>query len=119
MVTTSEAAVEAQVEELEEKTPWFQSCMKMAKKQPVGVAGLAVVIAMIFAGMFAPWLTPYHPEYNSFEYMLTAPNAEFWLGTDQFGRDILTRILFGAQTALFVGFSAITFGTIWRRIIRA
>ena len=112
MVTTSEAAVEAQVEELEEKTPWFQSCMKMAKKQPVGVAGLAVVIAMIFAGMFAPCLTPYHPEYNSFEYMLTAPNAEFWLGTDQFGRDILTRILFGAQTALFVGFSAATVGAV-------
>lgn len=112
MTTTSEAAVEAQIEELEEKTPWTQAMVKMAKKQPVGVAGLAVVIAMIFAGAFAPWLTPYHPEYNSFEHMLTAPNADFWLGTDQFGRDILTRILYGAQTALFVGFSAATIGAV-------
>lgn len=112
MSTTSEAAVEAQVEELEDKEPWTQAAMKMARKQPVGVAGLAVVIAMIIAGMFAPWLTPYHPEYNSFENMLTPPNAEFWLGTDQFGRDILTRILYGAQTALFVGFSAATIGAV-------
>lgn len=112
MTTTSESIVEAQIEELDEKTPWTQACIKMAKKQPVGVAGLIVVIAMIFAGMFAPWLTPYHPEYNSFEHMLTAPNADYLLGTDQFGRDILTRILYGAQTALFVGFSAATIGAV-------
>lgn len=112
MVTTTETAVESQIEELGEKKSFLQGARTMARKQPVGVAGLIVVIAMIIAGVFAPWLTPYHPEYNSFEHMLTAPNADFLLGTDQFGRDILTRILYGAQTALFVGFSAATIGAV-------
>lgn len=84
----------------------------MARKQPIGVAGLAVVVLMIFASIFAPWLTPYHPEYNDFTAMLTAPNAEYILGTDQFGRDIFTRIIYGARTALFVGFTAATIGAV-------
>lgn len=112
MTTPSEAVVESQVEELEDKAPWSQAALKMARKQPVGVAGLAVVILMIIAGLFAPWITPYHPEYNDFANMLTPPNADYWLGTDQFGRDILTRILYGAQTALLVGFSAATIGAV-------
>jgi len=110
MATINEAALEAQIEELEAKTPWYVSVQKMARKQPVGVAGLAVVILMIFAAIFAPYLSPYHPEYNDFASMLTAPNLEYLMGTDQFGRDIFTRILYGARTALFVGFTAATIG---------
>ncbi|WNJ98820.1 ABC transporter permease [Thalassospiraceae bacterium LMO-JJ14] len=112
MTTITESAVEAQVEELGDKTPFFQAALKMARKQPIGVAGLAVVVLMIFASIFAPWLTPYHPEYNDFTAMLTAPNAEYILGTDQFGRDIFTRIIYGARTALFVGFTAATIGAV-------
>jgi peptide/nickel transport system permease protein len=67
---------------------------------------MVIVFVMIFATIFAPWIAPYDPELNSFEHMLTAPNAEFLLGTDQFGRDILSRIIYGAQTALFVGFTS-------------
>lgn len=112
MTTITESAVEAQVEDLGDKSPWYVAVQKMARKQPVGVAGLAVVLLMIFAAIFAPWLTPYHPEYNDFTAMLTAPNAEYLLGTDQFGRDIFTRIIYGARTALFVGFAAATVGAV-------
>ncbi len=112
MTTVSESALEAQIEDLEDKTPWLQRAKTMARKQPVGVAGLAVVILMIFAAIFAPWLTPYHPEYNDFANMLTPPGGDYLLGTDQFGRDILTRILYGARTALFVGFAAATVGSV-------
>ena len=112
MTTVSESAVEAQIEELGDKTPFLKAAAKMARKQPIGVAGLAVVVLMIFASVFAPWLTPYHPEYNDFANMLTAPNAEYILGTDQFGRDIFTRIIYGARTALFVGFTAATVGAV-------
>ena len=94
------------------KKSFVDAALKMARKQPVGVAGLGVVILMIFAAVFAPWLTPYHPEYNDFAAMLTAPNAEYILGTDQFGRDIFTRIIYGARTALFVGFAAATVGAV-------
>ena len=112
MTTTSEAALESQIEDLDDKPSFYETCKKMARKQPVGVAGLAVVILMIIAALFAPWLTPYHPEYNDFASMLTAPNAEYWMGTDQFGRDIFTRILYGARTALLVGFVAATIGAV-------
>lgn len=76
----------------------------LCRRQPLGAAGALVVVVMVVMAVFAPWLSPYDPEANSFEDMLSAPNAEFWLGTDQFGRDILTRIIYGARTALFVGF---------------
>lgn len=112
MTTPSETAVEAQVEDLQIKASFWQSAKRMARKQPVGVAGLFVVILMIFAAIFAPWLTPYDPVANSYEYILTPPGEGFILGTDQFGRDIFTRILYGARTALFVGFVAAAVGSI-------
>jgi len=110
MVTVSEAQVEAQFEELAEKRPFWSVTGEFTRKQPLGAAGMAIVALMIFASIFAPVLTPYDPEANAFEHMLTAPNLEFLLGTDQFGRDILARIIYGARTALFVGFTAAFIG---------
>jgi peptide/nickel transport system permease protein len=112
MTTTSESSLESQIEDLDNKPSIGSAIVKMARKQPVGVAGLAVVILMIIAAIFAPWLTPYHPEYNDFASMLTAPNLDYLLGTDQFGRDIFTRILYGARTALVVGFVAASIGAV-------
>ncbi len=65
---------------------------------------------MIFAAVFAEVIAPFDPEANAFEHMLTAPNGQFWLGTDDFGRDIFSRIIFGSRTALFVGFVAAVIG---------
>jgi len=110
MVTTSEARVEAHFEELADKRPFWSIAGEFVRKQPLGAAGLAIVLVMIFASVFAPILTPYDPEANAFEHMLTPPNLEFLLGTDQFGRDILSRIIYGARTALFVGFTAAIIG---------
>ena len=87
------------------RKPLFSRFLTVCRKQPVGVAGGIVVIVMIAMALFANVISPYDPEANSFENMLEAPNADFWLGTDQFGRDILTRIIYGARTALFVGFT--------------
>ncbi len=111
MVTTSEARVEARFEELSNKRPFWEVAHEFVRKQPLGSAGLAIVALMIFAAVFAPILTPYDPELNSFEHMLTPPNLEFLLGTDQFGRDLLSRIIYGARTALFVGFTAAFIGS--------
>ena len=83
----------------------------LCRRQPLGAAGALVVIAMIFMAVFAEVISPYNPEANAFEHMLEAPNADFWFGTDQFGRDILTRLIYGARTALFVGFSCAFIGS--------
>ncbi len=110
MVMTSEVRVEAQFEELAEKKPFWSVAGEFARKQPLGTFGMAIVVVMIFASAFADILTPYDPEANAFEHMLTPPNLQFLMGTDQFGRDILTRIIYGARTALFVGFTAAFIG---------
>ena len=54
--------------------------------------------------LLADVITPYDPLINAFDKMHMPPSGEFWLGSDQFGRDIFTRIVYGARTALFVGF---------------
>ncbi|NQV61037.1 MAG: ABC transporter permease [Alphaproteobacteria bacterium] len=89
---------------------WHAAVWKLARRQPLGAIGLAVVVIMIFMAIFAEAISPFNPEANSFEFMLAPPDSQFWLGTDQFGRDILTRIIFGARTALYVGFTAAFIG---------
>jgi peptide/nickel transport system permease protein len=75
-----------------------------ARKNPLGTAGLLVVVVMIFMAIFAPFITGHDPTANNFGAMLQAPDGEYLLGTDQYGRDLLTRIIYGARTALLVGF---------------
>ena len=93
------------------RAPWLVRTWSLIKRQPLGFAGGGVVVMMIFAAVFAPWITPYNPEANSFEHMLVAPNLDYWMGTDNFGRDIFTRIVYGARTALFVGFTCAIIGS--------
>jgi peptide/nickel transport system permease protein len=71
---------------------------------PLGAAGLFVIAAMILAGVFAEYVAPYDPLQVDYGAMLASPSAEHWLGTDTFGRDVLSRIIHGARTALLVGF---------------
>ena len=102
MPTNFEAPVQVKAEKFGTHEPLLQAAMKLMRRQPLGVAGLGVIVAMIFMAVFAEFLSPYDPEANSFENMLTPPNAEFWLGTDQFGRDLLSRLLFGARSFYLV-----------------
>jgi peptide/nickel transport system permease protein len=111
MTMVSEAQVEAEVEDLNPDVPLFHKMLQLVKRQPLGAAGLAVVILMILMAIFANVLSPYDPEANSLEHMLVEPSWAFPMGTDQFGRDVLTRIIYGARTALYVGFAAATVGS--------
>ena len=56
--------------------------------------------------VFAPWIAPYDPEEPDFVAMLTGPSAVHWFGTDDFGRDVVSRIIFGSQTAMTIGLIA-------------
>jgi peptide/nickel transport system permease protein len=78
----------------------------LVRKYPLGAIGAAIVIAMILVAIFADYITVYDPEAVKFEDMLTAPDDQYILGTDQFGRDVLTRLIYGARTALFIGSTA-------------
>lgn len=78
--------------------------LRFISAQPLGAAGLLVILIMAVAAIFADVLAPYDPEAIDFASMLSPPSAEHLLGTDAFGRDILTRLLYGARTALSIGF---------------
>jgi peptide/nickel transport system permease protein len=86
---------------------------QFCSQNPLGAAGGFVVLVMVVMAASAELVTVYDPTRNNFGAMLEPPGWEYWLGTDQFGRDVYTRIVFGARTALLVGFvSAFVGGTI-------
>ena len=85
--------------------------------QPLGAAGLVFIVIMALVAIFAPWVTPYDPLAVDYESMLAAPSWQHWMGTDSFGRDVMTRIIYGARTALAVGFLASLAGSTLGAII--
>ena len=84
--------------------------VRFLRRQPVGAIGIFIVVVFGLAGVFADFLAPYNPTSNDFTAMTEAPSWAHWLGTDQLGRDILSRILFGARTAFVVGITSAVVG---------
>lgn len=78
------------------------------KKDPLGMTGFVLVSIILLLTIFAPWLAPYDPLDINVHNRLSSPSAAHWLGTDQLGRDILSRVLFGGQVALKVSLVAIS-----------
>jgi len=90
--------------------PRRSAAAMFALMQPLGTAGLLVILVMAVAAAFAPWVAPYDPLTVDYGAMLAAPSLEHWFGTDAFGRDVLSRIIYGARTALAIGFISSLFG---------
>lgn len=80
-------------------------------KRPAAVFGLVVVSAVVVLALLAPLLAPYRPDEQMFDGLTLEgaplpPSAQFWLGTDTLGRDLFSRLLFGARTSLLIGLVA-------------
>ena len=71
------------------------------------VTGLVIVGLLVLAAVLAPLLTPYDPIKQDLQNSLLSPSADHWLGTDKYGRDVLTRLLYGARVDLRIGFLAV------------
>ena len=80
---------------------WFRT--------PTFVGGLAILATLIVVALLAPIITPYDPIQQDLNNTLAGPSAQHWLGTDQLGRDVWTRLLYGARIDLQVGFLAVLF----------
>ena len=78
---------------------------------PQGLLGTVIVGLVALAAVLGPWLAPYDPETFNYGARFEGPGPEFLLGTDQFGRDILSRLLHGASTTLFLAVFATLVGT--------
>ncbi|MER9263570.1 ABC transporter permease [Mesorhizobium sp. M0410] len=80
-------------------------------KRPLALLGLGIIALVLAGAILAPWLTGYDPNEQMFDGLTLEgaplpPGAQFWLGTDLLGRDLLTRLLFGARTSLIIGIVA-------------
>lgn len=89
---------------------WKQAIIRFIRYKPLGAVGAGIVLFMILVAIFADFISPYDPLNPDYVNMFTSPDFSHWLGTDAFGRDILSRIIYGSRTAMLVGFSAAFMG---------
>jgi len=86
--------------------------LRRVVRKPFAVAGLITLIVLVAASVFAPYLTPYSPTRFAPRNALQPPSAEHLMGTDQIGRDQLTRILYGGRISLQIGVVAVLIGAV-------
>ena len=79
------------------------SLRRAARYNVLATAGLAMVAIFVVCALFAPWLAPQNPSHIDLPLRLMAPSASHWFGTDELGRDILSRIIYGARISMLVG----------------
>lgn len=93
-----------------------RALLRFIARQPLGAIGGVIVLTLVTVAIFAPLLAPHGPKDVSFDAYLS-PSAEFALGTDHLGRDILSRVIWGARLSLYVGLASallgITLGALW------
>src|SRR4051812_25783427 len=92
--------------------------LEFCRQQPLGAISFVVIVVMMFAGIFAEYVSPYNPLDIDFASILAAPSWDHWGGTDAFGRDIFSRIIYGSRTALVIGFSSSFIGSTLGGIFR-
>ena len=81
---------------------------RFIKEQPLGAFGGVVLLALVLVSIFAPYLAGHDPDQMTLADRLQGPSGEYPLGTDQLGRDFLSRLIYGARISLFVGLAATT-----------
>ncbi|MEM8870362.1 MAG: ABC transporter permease [Pseudomonadota bacterium] len=71
-------------------------------RNPLAMVGLAIILALLLIAAFAPWLAPYSPVDGALANRLQPPSITHWMGTDELGRDILSRVIYGARITLMI-----------------
>jgi len=90
---------------------WLSFMKKLAKNK-AAIVGATVVLIIIILAILAPWIAPYDPTLIKMSEKFQGPSAEHWLGTDDKGRDILSRLLYGSRISLTVGILSTLLGAI-------
>ncbi len=86
----------------------FGQFLKRLTRNTLNLMSLCIILFMLFIAVAAPWITPFPYDQVALEEQWQPPSAKHWLGTDQYGRDILSRCIYGARVSLFVGIVAVT-----------
>ncbi len=80
---------------------------QVVSSQPLAICGLILLFTFCFLALFAPWIAPANPATIDLSHRLASPSAAHWFGTDELGRDILSRVIFGARLSLLVAVSVV------------
>ncbi len=80
--------------------------IRLVKEKPLGTVGLAITLFLLFVGIFANFIAPYGMNQVHAGSIMLPPSAKFWFGTDTIGRDVLSRVIYGARISCIVGLSA-------------
>jgi peptide/nickel transport system permease protein len=92
------------LQELAPEEPRFAALRRLfSRERPATVVAVAIVLLFVAVALAAPWIAPHDPLAQSFLRINAYPSAEHWLGTDQFGRDVFSRLLYGARNSLIFG----------------
>jgi peptide/nickel transport system permease protein len=102
--------VSATISEAAARPPRFTALRRFAGSSPLAVGSLVVLLLIILMAIFAPVIAPYDPLAGDYSAIRQPPTAAHLMGTDDIGRDVLSRIIYGARTSLIVGFGAVLIG---------
>ncbi len=90
---------------------------RLVKEKPLGAFGGVIVLSLLLCAVFAPWIAPYPYDETNVRQRLKPPSAQFYLGTDNLGRDLFSRIVYGARISVTVGFGAVTLSVLLATIL--
>jgi len=96
---------------------WLQAAIDFTWQRPLGAIGAAIIIVMSVVALSAELLAPFDALATDYGAMLAAPSGKHWLGTDAYGRDVLSRVIYGSRTALIVGLGASFIGATFGALI--
>jgi peptide/nickel transport system permease protein len=85
---------------------------RFCRRKPLGALGGVIVVGLLVMAVFAPWIAPYSYDETIAGARMKAPSAKFWMGTDNLGRDMWSRVVYGARISITVGFATIAIGTL-------
>lgn len=84
----------------------------LVHNQPLGAISALILLVIVLSAIFAPYIAPYDPTGGNSAALYVPPSGQYWLGTDAFGRDILSRLIYGARVSLIIGFGASILGVV-------
>jgi peptide/nickel transport system permease protein len=90
---------------------------RLVKEKPLGAFGGMLVLVLMLCAVFAHWIAPYPYDETNVRQRLKPPSAQFYLGTDNLGRDVFSRIIYGARISVTVGFGAVTLSILLATIL--
>lgn len=94
------------------RSPWREFCHTFIR-HPVALISGGFILLLLIIALFAPFIAPWQPQEPDWMALSAAPSSGHWLGTDDLGRDVLSRILYGARISLYVGFFSVSLGMVF------